>query len=148
VPPTLNIDRPYNPDINAEAYFRAVDKYGSPAPSMDEVRRSGDGPRHVFDSTLAALSGMVPVPAKTTGGTCATVNPGTEAELAPGTTARFEPTGGGAGYGLRRLATALPEEFKPTELSPTPTEFAVPRDTLPEPWRVVVFGAPVRVCQV
>lgn len=149
VAPETQIDAAYNPDIKAGAYFEAVDAHGSPAPSLDEVRAASDGERQAFDGTLVALSGMALVPAAGSArGTCETVAVDAEAELTPGTTYRLEATGPGAGIRLRRLASTVPADAAPwTVAEGAPATLTAARDALPEPWRAVVSGAPVRICR-
>lgn len=149
VAPEVQIDAAYNPNIKAGTYFSATEKFGSPAPSLAEVRAAPDAERQVFDGTLVALSGLALTPATASGRSCQTVAPDGEAELAPGSTYRFEAQAAGAGLRLRRLATTVAADAQPWPLADgAGAQLALPRDALPEPWRAVISGAPVRVCQV
>ncbi|MBE2317438.1 hypothetical protein DVA67_015755 [Solirubrobacter sp. CPCC 204708] len=135
--------------IRAVSYFSATDKFGSPAPTLDEVRAAPDEARQVFDGTLAGLDQLALTPATGgAGGTCSTTAPGQEAELAPGARYRFTATGAGA-LKLRRLATTVQADATPWALPDgTPLELALTGDALPEPWRAAITGASVRVCRV
>lgn len=83
------------PDIVAGRYFDAVDRWGSPADSPEQILRRGEGPREAADIVLQQalrLRLAAPVPA---------AGPPPEAAAAPqgeatitGSCLRFEPAGG------------------------------------------------------
>lgn len=150
VPAEAQVDAAYNPDIKAERYFSAAEKFGSPAPSLADVRAASDGERQVFDGTLVALLGLSLQPGSAgTGGTCTTVAPEGEAVMPANGVYRLTASGGTAGIRLRRLADTVAADATPWDLADgAPLTLELRPDALREPWRAVVGGAPVRVCRV
>jgi hypothetical protein len=142
------IDTASNPDIQAEKYFIAVEKHGSPAPSLDEVRAAPDAERQVFDATLTALSGIALTPSTgTVRGRCTTVAADGEAPLEPGTY-RLTAEGAPAELRLRRLATTIAPDAPAWALADgAAMTLELGRDAVSEPWRGKFAGAPVRVCR-
>lgn len=146
-------------NVQADKYLAAVEEYGSPAFTPEELTAAPDYGRKQADivlsqalplATLTRLGAYEPggggencvaVPAGAAPGSEVRISPGlTRIELAPGPRAEFS---------LRRFATG---EFPvPTEGAPgdSVTELRVPRDGAPRyPWYLHVEASqPARVCR-
>lgn len=137
--------------IPAGAYLRSVERNGSPAYSLEELREQPEELRKIADIALAGAIRLEPEavrrPADT--GDCRLVSPapGEDAAsfpLRPGQTT-FGPAGGQAvTVGLKRFADA---QSGTLEEAPAGAwrRLEIPRDAAPEPWQAVI-DAPMRVC--
>jgi hypothetical protein len=137
--------------IPAGAYLRSVQRNGSPAFTLDELRTQPDELRKIADITLADAIELEPKvigrPAGADG--CPVFSPGHGSDTAsfplrPGRTS-FGPAGNQpVTVGLRRFAetqSGVLEELPPGAWR----SLEIPRDAAAEPWRAVV-DAPTRVC--
>jgi hypothetical protein len=155
--------------VSADRYLPAVDQYGSPAYSPEELVTAPEHARLAADRTLGAAlrltftrgtgppqaGGQAPEPVVGTSarieGGCALVDPPTEApavlSLAPGG-AGFETSGPGeTTVTLRRYATGSFPITGGTMRGDDTAELAIPADRSTEPWEVQLSGSqPVRVC--
>lgn len=144
--------------VEAGRWFEAIDRWGSPAYSVGELRSASPVGRHFAD---VVLSRALPISHETTPGfdrgasaeeACATVPPGraarTQVPLRPGASRIEVAPGTAATIGLRRFAE---DEF-PVQLGTveggTTTVVEIPRDRARQPWFVNVTAAQlVRVCR-
>lgn len=137
--------------IPAGAYLRSVERNGSPAYSLEELREQPEELRKIAD---IALAGAIGLQAQTTRppagpGRCEVISPpsgSTSASfpLLPGRTL-FGPAGEQpVTVGLRRFASA---ESGVLEEVPAGAwrSLEIPADAAPEPWRALI-DAPMRVC--
>ena len=60
VDPSFGIDPQLAPGVTALSYYEAVDAFGSPAPTLAQVRRGPVDERARFDAALARALGVVP----------------------------------------------------------------------------------------
>lgn len=146
-------------DVEAQKYFDAVDAYGSPAYTPDELAAAPEpGPKQA-DKLLALtlpLSTETKVgeyEAGTAAENCVTLpaaatTPGSEVRLSPGLTRIEVAPGPHASFSLRRFTSgAYPVK---TEGSPgeSTTLLRIPRDRAPQPWFLHVDASQqVRVCR-
>jgi hypothetical protein len=174
VPAPLQIDVTTSPDILASSYFSAIDAFGTPAPSIAQLRKKSDGIRQFFDIGLAQSLGLTLAPtaataAKGTGtppqveratavqpstdGSCVDLRPSGAAATADlvlpaGTHYRLS-AGAGAPVTvqLRRLADSFgPEPALKLDGGAAAT-LDLPRDRLGDPWRIrLTLAQPVQVC--
>ena len=137
--------------VPAGAYLRSVQRNGSPAFSLAELREQPEELRRIADITLADAIELEPeaIQRPAGAGSCKVVRPtpGSAAAsfpLRPGRTA-FGPAGGQpVTVGLRRFAgeqSGVLEELQPGSWR----SLAIPPDAAPEPWRALI-DAPTRVC--
>jgi hypothetical protein len=137
--------------IPAGAYLRSVERNGSAAFTLAELRQQPDELRKIADITLADALALEPqmVGPPPDANRCPIVSPAEGAEsasfrLPPGRTL-YGPAGKTAlTIGLRRFADAqsgVLEEVPPGAWR----SIGIPADAAPEPWRAVV-DAPTRVC--
>ena len=137
--------------IPAGAYLRSVQRNGSPAFDLAELREQPEEIRKIADITLADAIGLEPKavrkPAGAAGCPVLSPKPGSTSSsfpLPPGTTV-YGPAGAKpVTIGLRRFAdkqSGVLEEVPPGAWR----SLEIPRDAAPEPWRAVV-DAPTRVC--
>ena len=61
--PAYKPDAQFSPDIDARSYLDAVKAFGSPAPTLAEIRTEGDPVRQQFDLGLVQALGVAPNPA-------------------------------------------------------------------------------------
>lgn len=137
--------------IPAGAYLRSVQRNGSPAFTLDELREQPEELRKIADITLADAYRLEPIAIEKPPATqrCRVVTPApgeTAADfpLRPGTTL-YRPAGNRpVTIGLRRFAD---EQSGVLEEVPRGAwrSIEIPRDSAPEPWRAIVDG-PMRVC--
>jgi hypothetical protein len=138
--------------VKAATYFAAIDRYGSPAPSLSELERQDEDVRQGADRILANALGLhLQASSSRPDGGCRRLR----AEQ-PGAPLGFELPRGGASLRVRaagpaavslgRFAT-LPS-VEAGELSPGErATLRVPSDSSPKPWRAAVVGASsVEVC--
>jgi len=136
--------------ISTRAYLRSVERNGSPAFTLSELREQPEELRKIADITLADAIRLEPrvIRRPAGAGRCEVVSPtpGSPGSfpLRPGRTA-FGPAGERpVTVGLRRFAdeqSGVLEELQPGSWR----SLAIPRDAAPEPWRAVI-DAPTRVC--
>jgi hypothetical protein len=141
--------------IEAQKYFEAVDRWGSPAYTPAELATAPAVGRHFAD---IVLSQALPVSTSTTVGeyqggaapeNCATVEPGgPEVRLSPGFTRIEVAPGPHASFALRRFATGeYPVATEGADGEST-TLLTIPRDRANQPWFLHVEASqPVRVCR-
>jgi len=134
------------------AYYAAVDKFGSPAWSEDELLGADERYRELADQTDAQVlqATFAAAPGAPTGG-CRRLNPradGTfpELRLSDGGSLYFRPTeGANVQLTMKRFADV------PTVSSPAasaPTALSILPDRSKRPWRVATISvAPVVVCR-
>ena len=145
---------PFLNEIEAGEYLRAVDEYGSPAYSPEELLTAPEEGRSHADLVLAnALplgieTGLAPRPAR---GDCVKLDGragGSALPLDPGVTTINLPAGSNGAVRLRRFARGeypLASEGVPT---PSTARLYVPRDRSAQPWRLWVEAAPgATVCR-
>jgi hypothetical protein len=137
--------------IPAGAYLSSVQRNGSPAFTLEELRAQPDELRKIADITLADAIGLEPrvVDRPAGAGGCTVFSPGRGSDTAsfplrPGRTV-FGPAGKQpVTVGLRRFAETQSGVLE--ELSPGAwRSLEIPRDAAAEPWRALV-DAPTRVC--
>lgn len=146
-------------DVQVAKYLPAVEEYGSPAYTPDELAAAPDYGRRQADIVLSQalpISSLTRLGAYSPGAAaenCVALPPGGSpapgVRLSPGLTRIEVPPGPGASLSLRRFASG---EFPvPTEGAPgdSVTELRVPRDGAPRyPWYLQVEAAqPTRVCR-
>jgi hypothetical protein len=137
--------------IPADAYLRSVQRNGSPAFSLAELREQPEDLRRIADIALAGAIGLQPEatrpPADPSSCRVVAPAPGSNSAsfpLRPGRTL-FGPAGGRpVTVGLRRFAST---ESGVLEEIPAGAwrSLAIPADAAPEPWRALI-DAPLRVC--
>lgn len=147
-------------NVFAAPYLQAVDEYGSPAYSVDELDAAGEEGRHQADIVLAAALGLTPVPrpgvydAKggedclTTGGGAASPEAATEeVPLNTGINRIEVPPGGEATLALRRFAVGEYPVPVATSAGDETILLRIPRDKASQPWYLHAEAEqPVRVC--
>ena len=167
--PAYEPDPQYSPDIVASFYLDAVKAFGSPAPTLAEIRTQGDPVRQQFDlglvqalgvalnpGTAASGGGPLTIAAATQGtvsgkGACRTFTPDApnatlDLQLVPGTYA-FTADVGPAPLYTRRTAATFRGEPDFTVQSGVPSTLALPAAGLPDPWQVrLVAQNPIHVC--
>lgn len=137
--------------IPAGAYLNSVQRNGSAAYTLDELREAPEELRKIADITLADAIGLEPEaanpPPAAAGCPIIAPAPGSDSAsfpLRPASTA-YGPAGGRkVTIGLRRFAdeeSGVLEEVPPGEWR----RLEIPADVAPEPWRAVI-DAPMRVC--
>lgn len=145
--------------VQAEKYFEAIDRWGSPAYTPEELETAPQFGRFYAD---IVLSQALPLSTETEPGTfdrgdvaenCLRFPAGSltrtsEVELGPGLTRIEVAPGPQANFSLRRFAT---DEYPvPTEGAPgeSTTLLRIPRDSAPQPWYLHVAASQlVRVCR-
>jgi hypothetical protein len=137
--------------IPAAAYLGSVERNGSPALALEELRSQSDELRRIADVTLAGAIGLeaevIQPPAGA--GRCPVVSPTrghatASFPLRPGQTAFGPASGRAVTVGLRRFAddqSGTLEEVPPDAWR----RLEIPADVAPEPWQAVI-DAPMRVC--
>ncbi|HWK27392.1 MAG TPA: hypothetical protein VNS09_12565 [Solirubrobacter sp.] len=175
VDPSFAPDPERAPPVTARSYFEAIDAFGSPAPSLAEIRRGGPAAQATFDAALARALGLAPVQQASAPATGAAppVESAAGGRTAPdGKCLRFESSGSGAALDLavapgRGLtvhaqpgppvevrARRLANEFSPAVTigaiaGGTDATLAVKRDSLDVPWHVRLSPRQaLRVCSI
>jgi hypothetical protein len=146
-------------DVEAQKYFEAVDEYGSPAYTPEELATAPEPGPSQADKLLVQT---LPLSTETTVGeydagtgaeNCETLSAGTatsgsEVQLGPGLTRIEVAPGPHASFSLRRFTSgSYPVQ---TEGSPgeSTTLLRIPRDRAPQPWFLQVDASQqVRVCR-
>lgn len=140
--------------VVADKYLRAVDEWGSPAYTAEELAAAPAAGRRQADVVLSRALPItvteLPAGESAPGDECTAVAAGSglaELPLTPGETGIEVAPGPPATLGLRRFADG---EY-PVELESVPggssTVIEIPRDTAPQPWYLQVEAAQdVRVC--
>ena len=137
--------------IPAGAYLRSVERNGSPAFTLDELREQPEELRRIADITLADAIGLQPTVAGRPGDArrCQVIAPGSATEsasfpLRPGRTTYAATGSEPVAVGLRRFAD---DESGALEEVPTGAwrGIEIARDAAPEPWLALIDG-PMRVC--
>jgi len=140
--------------FDAGSYFAAVDDYGSPAYTVDELRESGEPARFAADKVLlnAERIAVEPIsPADVPAGRCFGAAPGEEFEVPYGGVAIAAGDQPVSDIQMRRFAT-------PAAGSPPPVDFQTgvgggeavavptPADRSKVPWKMTLEGGPAKVC--
>ncbi len=139
--------------VPAGAYLSSVERNGSPAFTLEELRAQSEELRRIADVTLAAAIGLEAEVIQPPAGAerCPVVSPARgqatiSFPLRPGQTAFGPASGRAVTVGLQRFA----DEQSGT-LEKVPPEawrrLEIPRDAAPEQWQAVI-DAPLRVCPV
>lgn len=137
--------------IDAGSYFSAVDEFGSPAYTVEELRESGEPARFAADKVLLnALRVVVEPGARAPGDSCVAVPRG------GGSTVPVPPGGAIVAAGgqpvtdirMRRFATGseFPVDFQTGVAPGEAVAIPIPRDLSTVPWKIQVDGAAARVC--
>ncbi len=141
-------------NVFAGGYLEAVDEYGSPAYSVDELNAAPEEGRKQADIVLAGALGLVAEEesggyAASAAKSCVTAGPGAaeEVPVRPGATQIEVAPGPEVSLALRRFAVG---EF-PVTLPAPPNDgrelLRIPADSAKQPWYLHVSAAqPVRVC--
>jgi hypothetical protein len=143
--------------VEAGAYYEAVDRWGTPAYTPEELERAPAIGRHFADIVLGQV---LPLSTETEDGVygrgegsgCVTIGPGesarSELRLSPGLTRIEVAPGPHASFRLRRFATGeFPVGTEGAEGEST-TLLSIPEDTAPQPWYLHVNASQrVRVCR-
>ena len=142
--------------IDAGSYFSAVDAYGSPAYTVEELQASPEPARFAADKVLLnALRVAVEPVARSTvpRGGCFSVEGSQEFEVPPGGVAVLAGAQPVTDIAMRRFAT-------PGESSPMPVDFQtgvaphhaaavpIPRDRSTVPWKMKLEGGAATVCGI
>ncbi len=137
--------------IPAGAYLDSVERNGSPAYTLEELREQPEELRRIADVTLAGALGLeaqvVPPPAGAARCRLVSPAPGSESAsfpLPPGKTLYGATGAGPVRLGLRRFAdgeSGLLEEVPAGAWR----RIEIPPDAAPEPWRALI-DAPLRAC--
>ena len=173
VDPSFGIDPQLAPGLTALSYYEAVDAFGSPAPTVAQVRRGPVEAQLFFDAALARALGVAPEPATALrpAGTAPHVELATGGQLsARGACDVFRSAGSGAaldftlppGQGvsvradpgppvalrLRRIASTFsPSVTSGSVAGGATVTLAAPRDRLAGPWHARLSPSqPVEVC--
>lgn len=138
--------------ISAGAYLRSVERNGSPAFTLADLRGQSEELRRIADVTLADAVRLRPkvVAEPASPAACRTVAPAPGAgtasvPLPPGRTVYGSAGARPVTIGLRRFAdgeSGVLEELPPGSWR----SIEIPADAAPEPWRAVVRGA-IAVCE-
>lgn len=144
-------------DIEAEAYFSAADRYGTPAYDEDEL---AGAPAHARYQADVVLLHALPISHQTaldggsaTGGPgCALIQPGepVETPIEPGTTTVAVPDGDPYSVRLRRFADPgqYPISIEPIHAGST-TSLDIPVDRSSRDWMLSVQASqPAEVCEL
>ncbi len=138
--------------IPAGAYLRSVERNGSPAFTLAELREQPEELRKIADITLADALELhsEAIPGRPAGSRCRVYAPprgasSTSFPLPPGRTAYAPAAGRPVAIGLRRFAAGQSGELEEARRGAW-RSIAIPRDLASEPWRAIV-DAPLRVCR-
>jgi hypothetical protein len=133
----------------ATGYLAAVDDFGSPAFTIDELRAESEPIRQLADRQLADDLGVHLEPAAVPPSGCRRITgepgAGTSFELPPGG-AVLRTSGEPAELRLRRFATTFANEPVGSLEPGVPTSLVIPPDAAPDPWYGSVPAAAVDVC--
>lgn len=143
--------------VEAGSYYEAVDRWGTPAYSPEELERAPAIGRHFADIVLGQV---LPLSTETEDGAydrrgaggCVTIAPGesagSELKLSPGATRIEVAPGPHASFRLRRFATGeFPVGTEGAEGEST-TLLSIPEDAASQPWYLHVNATQlVRVCR-
>jgi hypothetical protein len=139
--------------IDAGSYFSAVDAYGSPAYTIEELEASPEPARFAADKVLlnALRVQLEPVPpAALPAKGCATAREAAPLSLPPGgvvIAAGAQPV---ADIKMSRFATpgegGLPVDFQTGVAAGQATKLAIPRDLSTVPWKLQLEGGAATVC--
>jgi hypothetical protein len=143
--------------VEAGKYFEAVDRWGSPAYTPDELEEAPANGRKYADIVLGQAlpisTAITPgsFDASSTAENCVELEPGSappETQLGPGVTRIEVGPGGPAAFSLRRFATGeYPVRTAGADGDST-TLLKIPRDEADQPWYLHVDAAQlVRVCR-
>ncbi len=137
--------------VDAASYFSAIDAFGSPAYSPEELADAPERSRASADSVFGAALGvnLQPASGSTTGCEEITVNPTATAIELPGppTDVRIRGLEGSVEVGLRRYATtAFPVDLG-TVQGGDDVQLEIPQDASAQPWHLGLGGSGrVEVC--
>jgi hypothetical protein len=137
--------------VPAALYLSAVDAFGSPADTPDQIAVAPETARAAADRVLAAALGVGVTPAEGAGAEgCAELDPaGSSAttELAPGGAVVRGSPGGDVSLRLRRFAGETFPIGAGTIAGSESVSIAIPEDRSSRPWQLQVTGhGPVAVC--
>ena len=139
--------------IDAGSYLSAVDEFGSPAYTIEELEASPEAARFAADKVLLNALRVVAEPAAAAGpiSDCVTVPDGTGSRTVP-----VAPDGAIVLAGkqpitdikMRRFATGseFPIDFQTGVAAGDALEIAIPRDLSTVPWKIYPEGGEARVC--
>ena len=139
--------------VDTGSYLSAVDAYGSPAYSQEELASAPEAAQVAADKALASALGIELAPAGATvaGPGCRAIALGADpatVRLPPGEALLRASRGGEAELALRRYAS---ESFPVTLGTPSPgavEALDIPRDRSDEPWELELTGSgSVAVCE-
>jgi len=132
--------------VDAGPYLSAVDAFGSPAYSVDELAEAPTAARVSADRVTADALGLRPQAAGSASGCGPPGSAGEVAAVAPGESIVVRAEGPGAELRLRRYASgSFPVELGPLAEGEA-VELAFPVDGSSEPWELELGGTLVR-CQ-
>ncbi len=129
--------------VDAASYFSAIDEFGSPAYSPEELLGAPERSRISADTVFAAAHGIELEPATPAPPDCEPVDQGPAGvELpAPPNSLRIRAADGPVEVGLRRYATAgTPVKLGSVEPGED-AELAIPADGSERPWYLILSGA-------
>lgn len=140
--------------LPAGAYLRSVERNGSPAFSLEEVRSQPEKIRRIADNTLVEALGLrteyAPAPQTQRGCQSIAVEPrsGYATFSVPAGGALLRVAGGQwSDIWLRRFAGAIRSASRGRVPPERWVKLAIPPDEAPDPWRAAI-GGPVTVCPV
>ena len=149
-----NSDVDYLGELDAGSYVSAVDSYGSPAYSPDELAAAAEPSRAAADKVFAAALGLELERGARSATSCLVARPqNPERELAfelpPGGAVLRARTGSRAELRLRRYASAsFPVELG-TLHGGEPTTLRIPTDRSRKPWEAGLRATgPIEVCEL
>jgi hypothetical protein len=140
--------------IDAGSYFAAVDDFGSPAYTVDELQASSEPARFAADKVLlnALRVAVEPVPRSAVPRSdCFSAEGSQEFEVPPGGVAVLAGAQPVTDIEMRRFATPgenspMPVDFQ-TEVAPNrAVEIAIPTDLSSVPWKMRLAGGTATVC--
>jgi hypothetical protein len=138
--------------LDAGSYLSAVDAYGSPAYSLDELAASAEDARIAADQVFTAAHGIAVEPAADdTAGACTSVDLAAEPVAVPaepdGTLLRGQP-GTIAQVAVRRYATTLFPVRIGRVRGAQQALVEIPADDSPEPWELGLSGTgSIEICE-
>ena len=132
--------------LDAGSYFWAVDAYGSPAYSPEELSSAPESARRAADMVFASALGVRLVPATATKASrCVPTPAGTLPEPASGLI--LKATAPGVALGLRRYASQSFPVSLGTLQRGKPELLRIPPDRSKRQWTVGVSGPAVQICR-
>ena len=140
--------------IDAGSYFAAVDDFGSPAYTIDELQASAEPARFAADKVLlnALRVQLEPIPRSAVpNGDCVTVEPSRPFAVPPGGVAIAAGAKPVTDIQMTRFATPadgspLPVDFQSGINPGEATRLAIPPDQSDVPWKLTLEGGPATVC--